>query len=233
MNPANLASTPILDHASPEVAGAAAGIAAAHPAPRDYLRAAHGYLTSRMRPVYSLEERFPVSRLLREARGSCSQRMACLEGLARAHGIPTRVRALFLKGTFWAPRLPLLRLGLPERTLMPWPQFFLDGDWTGFEEVFAPLSQLAAHARHRFTNRGISMFEAVEETPVDFFGGLRRSGDPRAADFDLTDQVAADEGAFDSRDQLFQRFDPDGSRLGRLLFDLVYGGRTIRRDPND
>lgn len=231
MNSANVAPTTILDHASPEVAQTAARLGESSPPPREFLRAAHRHLTSVMRPVYSLEERYPVSRLLREARGSCSQRMACLEGLARAHGIPTRVRALFLKGRFWAPRLPLLSRFLPERSLMPWPQFFLDGDWVGFEETFAPLPQLAAGASHRFTNRGVSMFEAVESTPVDFFGALRRTGNSRAADFDLTEFVAEDAGAFDSRDQLFERFNPDGSRLGRFMFDLVYGGRPIRREP--
>jgi hypothetical protein len=230
MNPENLASTAILDHANPEVAQTAARIGQASPSPRDFLRAAHRHVTASLRGVYSLEERFPVSRLLREGRGSCSQRMECVEGLARAHGIPTRVRALFLTGQFWAGRLPLLRRFLPERTLMPWPQFSIDGEWLGFEELFAPLPDLAATARHRFTNRGISMFEAVEATPVDFFGGLRKSGHPRAGDFDLTGFVAADEGPFDSRDQLFQRFNPDGSRLGRVMFDLIYGGRPIRRE---
>lgn len=230
MNPANLASTVILDHASPEVARTAAQIGHASSSPRDFLRAAHRHVTASLRGVYSLEERFPVSRLLREKRGSCSQRMECVEGLARAHGIPTRVRALFLTGQFWAGRLPLLRRFLPERTLMPWPQFFVDGEWVGFEELFAPLPELAATASHRFTNRGISMFEAVEATPVDFFGGLRKAGHPRAGDFDLTAFVAADEGPFDSRDQLFERFNPDGSRMGRLMFDLIYGGRPIRRE---
>jgi hypothetical protein len=232
MTDANLASTAILDHASPEVQQTAAGLGASRPSPREFLRAAHRHLTSVMRPVYSLEERYPVSRILREARGSCSQRMACLEGLSRAYGIPTRVRALFLKGVFWAPRLPLLSRFLPERSLMPWPQFFVDGEWVGFEETFAPLAQLAAGAPHRFTNRGVSMFDAVESTPVDFFGGLRRSGNARATDFDLTEFVAEDAGAFDSRDQLFERFDPDRSRLGRALFDLLYGGRPIRREPD-
>ena len=231
MNPANLASTKILDHASPEIAAAAARIGASAPSPRDFLRAAHRHITSSLRGVYSLEEKFPVSRILREACGSCSQRMALLEGLARAHGIPTRVRALFLKGHYWAPRLPLLRRFLPERTLMPWPEFFVDGDWVGFEEVFSPLPELAAGARGRFTNRGISMYEAVEKTPVDFFGKLRRAGHPRAAELELTEFVAAEEGVFDSRDLMFERFNPDPSRLGRAMFGAIYGGRPIRREP--
>lgn len=231
MNPANLEATKILDHASPAMAQRAARLAAEHPAPRDFLRAAHRYITSSLRGVYSLEERFPVSRILREACGSCSQRMALLEGLARAHAIPTRVRALFLKGSYWAPRLPLLRRFLPERTLMPWPELFLDGGWVGFEEIFAPLPALADGGGRRFTNRGISMYEAVEHTCVDFFGKLRQAGHPRAAELDLTEHVAGDEGVFDSRDQLFERFDPDPSRLGRTMFSLIYGGRPIRREP--
>lgn len=231
MNPENLASTRILDHATPAVADTAARLGAEHPAPRAYLRAAHRYITASLGAVYSLDERFPVSRILREARGSCSQRMALLEGLARARGIPTRERALFLKGDYWAPRLPLLSRFLPERTLMPWPEFFLDGEWVGFDEVFAPLPELAVKASHRFTNRGISMYEAVEQTPVDFFGKLRRAGHPRAAEFDLTEHVAAEEGVFDSRDRMFERFDPDPSRLGRTMFGLFYGGRPIRRQP--
>ncbi|HKV12489.1 MAG TPA: transglutaminase-like domain-containing protein [Thermoanaerobaculia bacterium] len=231
MEPATLSPTPILDHASPEVREVAARIGASHPSPRDYVRAAHHHLAETMRPVYSLEERFPVSRILREAKGSCSQRMACLEGLARAHGIATRVRALFLVGKFWAPRLPLLRRFLPERTLMPWPEFQMDGEWVGFDEIFAPLPELAAGASHRFTNRGVSMFEAVEKTPVDFFGKLRKAGSPRAADFDLTEFVAEDGGLFSSRDEMFAQHNPDPSRMGLLFFNLVYGGRTIRREP--
>lgn len=225
-------ATPLLDHRSPEVAALAVRLAAGHAERRDFLLAAHRHLVEVIHPVYSLDERRSASRLLREAKGSCSQRMACLEALARAHGIPTRVRALFLRGRFWAPRLPLLRPVLRRPSLIPWPEFDLGQGWVGFEEIFAPLAVLAGRAAHGFTNRGESMFEAVEHTAVDFFGKLRRAGHPRAAEFDLSPFVEEDAGVFASRDALLERFDPDPPAAGRLLFNLLYGGRTIRREPD-
>ena len=209
-----------------------ARLAAGRPPRRELLRAAHRHLVAVIHPVYSLAERHPASRILREAKGSCSQRMACLEALARAYAIPTRVRALFLEGRFWAPRLPLLAPFLRRRTLIPWPEFEFEEGWIGFEEIFDPLAVLADRARHGFTNRGESMFEAVEHTAVDFFGKLRQRGHPRGEEFDLSAFVDEDAGVFASRDELLVRFDPDPPAVGRLLFNLLYGGRTIRREPD-
>ncbi|MFG3658562.1 transglutaminase domain-containing protein, partial [Streptomyces sp. NPDC047706] len=60
------------------------------------LRRAHRAVTGAVRPVYSVQDERPVSEVLRRGRGSCSQRLAVLEAVARADGIPTRVRGLLV-----------------------------------------------------------------------------------------------------------------------------------------
>src|SRR5205085_8205437 len=119
---ANLSSTSILNHSHPEVLSVVSRLSEAQPGKRDFIKSAHGYISSTMRAVYSVDEARPASETLRLNEGSCGQRMACVEALARGHEIPTRVRALWLDKSFWYSRLPLLRFFLPKRTLMPWPQ---------------------------------------------------------------------------------------------------------------
>jgi hypothetical protein len=75
----------------------------------NFLRAAHSAVSEHVKPVYTIREFQPSSRTLALGRGSCSQRLACLEALARLRGIGTRVRALWLAGTFWNRRFPLTR----------------------------------------------------------------------------------------------------------------------------
>src|SRR5687767_4129832 len=61
---------------------------------RTMLQLAHGVIAARVRPVYAVNEAQPVSKTLALGRGSCSQRLAVLEAVARAAGIATRVRGL-------------------------------------------------------------------------------------------------------------------------------------------
>jgi hypothetical protein len=62
---------------------------------------AHQLVAMSVRPVYSVNDKQPISRTLRRGRGSCSQRLALLEGVARSQGIPRRVRGLVVDGRFW------------------------------------------------------------------------------------------------------------------------------------
>jgi hypothetical protein len=51
-----------------------------------------------------------------------------LEAVARAIGVPTRVRGLLVDGVFWYPRFPRSKPLVPERVLLAWPEFLLDGE---------------------------------------------------------------------------------------------------------
>lgn len=230
MGAVNIAPTPILDHDHPEVAHLADELGRGRLPVPEYLRAAHAYLVQHLKAVYDLEEHRPVSRILAQGTASCSQRIACFEALARAGGVGTRVRTRYLTGAYWAPRLPLLKLFLRKPSLIPWPQFELDGGWVDFEEVFGPLESLVAATKRRFTNRGESMFEAIGHSVVDFTGKLKKLGHPRGAELDLSEFVAEEREIFDSRDALLERYLAEPSAAGRALFNLVYGGRPIRRE---
>ena len=225
MTDANVRATPILNYQDPGVQSVIATLGASQPAPRRYAQAAHTHVADVMRPVYSIDERVPVPDLLRINRGSCSQRMACVEALARGYGIGTRVRALWLDRTFWYFRLPLLRPLLPKKLLMPWPQFWIDGHWVDFDEIYGSTADLAAKSTHAFTNHGESLFDAVQHTPVDFLGKSLSAGCPG---FSLAKFVVEDGGFFDTRDELLEKLDHTGW-IGRLIFNVTYGNRPVRR----
>src|SRR5208282_576913 len=120
---ANLKATAILDVNCDEVRNLAESLIQSERTDRTLLQRAHQRLSQIVRPVYTVDEWQPVSKTLQKKRGSCSQRMACLEAVARAAGIPTRVRALHVKGSFWYPRFRFTRMFIPKRILLVWPQF--------------------------------------------------------------------------------------------------------------
>ncbi|WP_327395798.1 transglutaminase domain-containing protein [Streptomyces phaeochromogenes] len=161
------------------------------------LRVAHGIIAREIRPVYSVEDRRRVSTTLRLGRGSCSQRMAVLEAVARAVGIRTRVRGLLVDGVFWYPRFPRLKPLVPKQVLLAWPEFRLEGAWVPIGELFGKAGGDGA-----FTNRGgETLFDAVARTTVDW-GGATACG-ATGGGCDLSAQVRTDLGHFDSRDALF------------------------------
>lgn len=223
------AATRILDHRHPAVQALADKVLRPEATPRANVQAAHRWLMTGMRAVYSIDDSRPVSETVRRNGGSCAQRMACVEALARVGGVATRVRALWLDRSFWFYRLPLLKRVLPERTLMPWPQFHLEGSWVDFDELYGSIEEMArgSAADHAFTNHGQSLYDAVSNTAVDFFGKLRGTD---YAVFDLSRFVVGDGGVFDTRDELMERLEPKRSFAGRLIFQLLYGGRPIRRE---
>jgi Transglutaminase-like superfamily len=222
--PANLVATPVLDFHDAEMQRLASESAQVAPSDSLRLRHAHRHLTQLLHPVYSVDESRPASITLRERKGSCSQRIACLEAIARALSIPTRVRALHVSGTFWNPRFPLWRAFIPSRILLLWPQFFLEGAWTDFEEIHGSMERLASASASGFKNTGESLFEAVEHSPIDFFGktcGLACA----SPSCDLSRFVLSDEGFFDTRDEVIVRFGNLYGTLRGRAFEALFGGR--------
>ena len=219
MPDATLQATPILDYGSPVVQQLLSRLNEGQSSPRAFVQRAHLHLSDVMRPIYSVAEKQAVSETMRLNGGSCSQRMACLEALARAYGIRTRVQALWLKKDFWKERLPLLMTILP-KTLMPWPQFWLEGRWVDFDEIFDTIADLGAHVTHPFSNAGASLFDAVRNQPVDLLG--------KSSQYSLQQFVAGNGGFFDTRDELLDKLD-DRTRIGTLILNTVYGGKPVRR----
>jgi hypothetical protein len=227
-NESNLVSTPILDFQNENVESLKNDLYGPDMSDRDFLKAAHGRFRDDTMPgVYSVDEDQPVSKTLSLGKGSCAQRMACVEALARAAGIPTRVRVLWLDRGFWNSRLPLLRLVLPKRTLMPWPQFFLDAEWVDFEEIYGPVIDVAARStdNHPFTNSGESVYSSISHIPVDLLGKLKGTD---YAFYDISHFVVGDDGFMDTRDDLLKKYD-ESTWLGKFIFNLLYGGQPIRR----
>lgn len=220
----NLKATAILDIDREEVQKLAEPLARQGLPDRASLQKAHLLLVSILRPVYSVDEWQPASKTLLKRRGSCSHRTACLESVARAVGIPTRVRALYIKGSFWYPRFQFSHWFIPKRILLVWPQFFLEGMWVDFDELHAPMTEFVTKATHGFANNSESLFEAVQNTPVDFLG--KTCGMTCAKpEHDLSRFVLHDQGFFDTRDEAFDRFGSFQQTLRGRLFELIFGDR--------
>src|SRR5262245_11148312 len=171
------------------------------------LRRAHRWIAQAVQPVYSVQDERPVSEVLRRGRGSCSQRLAVLEAVARASGVATRVRGLLVDGTFWYPRFPRLRRIVPDQVLLAWPEFRLEepsqavhpaAPWLAVSELFGSLDELSAGPGGGFTNAGAeTLFEALSRTAIDWDGVTLCPADGAACD--LSAHVLADLGHFDSR----------------------------------
>jgi transglutaminase-like putative cysteine protease len=187
---------------------------------RAVLRVAHGIIARDVRPVYSVEDRYPVSRTVRLGRGSCSQRMAVLEAVARAVGVRTRVRGLLVDGVFWYPRFPRLKPLVPEQVLLAWPEFLIDREWVPVGELFDGVAGGGA----AFDNRGgETLFDAVARVGVDWSGSVSCGAQGGGTACDLSAQVLVDLGYFDSRDELFARHGQTLCRTARILLEPVLG----------
>ncbi|MEU9105282.1 transglutaminase domain-containing protein [Streptomyces xanthophaeus] len=223
--------------------GPARGAEAADPARQiEALRRAHRWISSAVRPVYSVQDERPVSEILRLGRGSCSQRLAVLESVARASGVATRVRGLLVDGTFWDPRFPHLRRIVPDQVLLAWPEFRLGdpaapggpaGSWLPVSELFGGLHPLDAGPGDGFTNAGAeTLFEALSRTAIDWDAApaCPASGADAGAGAgpacDLSAYVLTDLGHHDSRDELFARHGQTLCPMARLLAEPVLGRRA-------
>lgn len=197
----------------------------------ELLRRAHRRISATVRPVYSVQDERPVSEVLRRGRGSCSQRLAVLEAVARANGIATRVRGLVVDGALWYPRFPRLRRLVPDHVVLAWPEFRLPesaGGWVSVSELFGGLDELSAHPGGGFTNAGPeTLFEALSRTAVDWDGAVTACP-ADAAGCDLSGHVVADLGRFDSRDELFARHGQTLCATARLAAEPVLGRRSAK-----
>ena len=186
------------------------------------LRAAHQRISSQIRPVYSVNDARPVSRVLARGRGSCSQRLALLEAVARSTGISTRVRGLVVDGSFWYPRFPRLRALVPDSVLLAWPQFRSGGSWVDSSELFGTLAERADGDSPGFTNTGgETLFEALPRTALDWEGRTSELG--TCPGCDLSARVLCDLGFYGSRDLLFREQGQTLSLVARTLVEPVLG----------
>ncbi|GHI02020.1 hypothetical protein AQI88_17745 [Streptomyces cellostaticus] len=198
------------------------------------LRQAHRYISAAVQPVYSVQDERPVSEVLRRGRGSCSQRLAVLESVARASGVATRVRGLLVDGAFWYPRFPRLRRIVPHQVVLAWPEFRLEGlsrtdhptaPWLTVSELFGDLDELSEGHGGGFTNAGTeTLFEALSRTAIDWDGVTVCPA--TGAGCDLSAHVLADLGHFDSRDELFAQHGQTLCWTARLLAEPVLGRRS-------
>jgi hypothetical protein len=199
------------------------------------LRQAHRWIAAVVRPVYSVQDERPVSEVLRRRRGSCSQRLAVLEAVARASGVATRVRGLLVDGRFWYPRFPRFHRIVPHQVVLAWPEFRLDGlspnehltaPWLTVSELFGGLDELSEGRGGGFTNAGAeTLFEALSRTAIDWDGATACPATTGAA-CDLSGYVLADLGHFDSRDELFARHGQTLCRMARLLTEPILSRRS-------
>jgi hypothetical protein len=171
--------------------------------PRGRLQQAHSLIAARVRPVYALDDQQPVSVTLTRGRGSCSQRLAALEAVARASGVATRSRGLLVDGRFWYPRFPRIRFIVPDVVLLAWPEFNLGEQWVSATELFGPVEQLSASGGGFTNDDGETLFDALARTAVDWDGATSTPGTCSVCDLSAT--VVADLGRFNSRDELFAR----------------------------
>lgn len=215
-----LSPTPILDFEEPVIQRFLQELGS-EGSDEEFLRRAHQQMCAHTKAVYSVRETQPASRTLEQKKGSCSQRLALFEALARAHRIATRVRALFVSGRFWYPRFPFAKPFSPARILLLWPQFLLRGEWRDFEEIYQPIA--AYDLSRRFTNTGESLFEAITETPIDFFGkGCQGDCQSNA---DLRGFLLEEKGPFATRDEALRVLGNFEVTLRGRCFELFFGGR--------
>lgn len=229
--PGSTSATAVLDHAARPLHALADEAGSGHTDSLGMLRTAHHLISSRVRPVYSLAELRPASRTLTLGRGSCSQRMAVLEAVARGQGIPTRVRGLLVDGSFWAERFRGVERALPKAILLAWPQFRLpehstemqDGDgWLDLSDLFTGTVPAPDEA---FTNAGQeTLFDAVARGAADW----RRTADLRPTPScscvcasGLAQHLRQDLGLFTSRDELFATYGQNLRMPVRLLVGPV------------
>lgn len=147
--------------------------------------------------------------------------MACLEAAARSVGISTRVRALRVSGHFWSNRFPLMRVFLPRRVLLAWPQCNVEDRWLGVEDIFGAVHERASHAT-AFANDGDTLFEPVQSTVIDFDGRTREC----STGCDLSRFITEDSGVFDTRDDLFARIGSFEHTFRGRAREWLYGGSS-------
>lgn len=192
----------------------------------EFLRKAHELIILKISPVYTLKDLQPVSVTLQKQSGSCSQRMALLEALARKKGIPTSVKGIFLKGDFWFPRFKQTKIFIPEKILVAWSRFYLNDEWIEFDELYKTTEDFAEESNPKFTNDAETMFEAIKEKFVDLQGKTKKCGVTCAGENpDLSEYFISETEVFNSRDELFEKYGTLQNTFIGKVFEMIYGGR--------
>ena len=189
----NLEETPTLDYGNLSLVGLPDDISRRGVDSRRRARMIHEYVARTTTPLYSLTETRPASVTERKGAGSCSQRFALVEAIARRVGIPTRVEGLAIRGTFWAPRFPELRCLLPRGVIIAWPEFLTTDGWLPIDELSAE------RGPEEFTNckGGVTLFEATRSVEVRHQDGSRPS---------FSGAAVRTLGYYDRRDDLFREY---------------------------
>ncbi|MET4614436.1 hypothetical protein ABIC28_005457 [Rhodococcus sp. PvR044] len=220
----SVTATPILDWSARDVERLYDRVLPAPEAPAtptSFLRTAHTCVRREVRGVYALDDQQPMSTTIRRGRGSCSQRLAVVEGLARRHSIRTRVRGLVLHGEFWYPRFRYLHGLVPDRVLLAWPEFLVEGRWLDASEIFDG-GDCTIDAEP-FANSGEeTLFDALARAPINWGGQSSRSC------LDLSGFVAANLGTFDSRDELFGTYGQTIARPIRAIIEPFFSRWNAR-----
>jgi len=101
---------------------------------------------------------------------------------------------------------------LPDRILLAWPEFDIDG-WRPASELFGPIG---CRGGGSFTNLGSeTLFEAAGRCAVDW------DGHTDGGEFDLSRFVLADYGYFANRDTAFHELGQTLCAPSRLVADPV------------
>jgi hypothetical protein len=205
--------TAILDHASAPVRGLVDQLdRLALQSETHFVRLAHTAINEAVRPVYAMNDLQPASETVRRGRGSCSQRLGLLEAVARGAGISTRVRGFVVDGRFWNPRFPRLRGITPDRVLLAWPEFLLDGHWVSATDLF----EQQQPDTEPFTNEGSeTLFGAISRMRIEWD---RCTG---GSVCDLSGWVLKDLGRFDSRDAFFEAHGQTLCLVARVAADPI------------
>ncbi len=215
--------TPILDGGDPALLEIGARLLKGTVSDLEFLREAHRWIQCRVRPVYSLDETQPASATLAKGRGSCSQRIALLEALARGAGIATRSEALLIHGSFWHPRFRFLRRAVPRRILIAWPEFRLDSGWLNLSDLFEADAKNPAQA---FANQGAeTLFDAIATGSAHWVASGCAEGSCVPADLAQVDRSL---GRFADRDEVFARYGQNLPGILRVLLEPVFGRWAAR-----
>jgi hypothetical protein len=189
----------------------------------ELIRRAHRAVADVIRPVYALDDIQPVSRTIRRGRGSCSQRLAVLEAIARRNGIATRVRGIAVDGTFWYPRFPRLHWLVPDRVVLAWPEFHLEKTWVPVSSLFGSLGEMATGATGYKNSDGETLFDAISRTAVDWDGACGTSS------CDLSANVVEELGYYNDRGDLFRERGQTLCWLARKAADPLMSWRRSGR----
>jgi hypothetical protein len=209
----SIETTRIIDFDAPNVQALIARAREGLEDPLEVLERAHGIIRDEVHPVYALNEQQPISRTLARGVGSCSQRLALLEGVARQLRIRTRVRALLVDRSFWYPRFPAIGGMLPDQMRLAWPEFRVDNMWRGASELFG---SIGCQTGGGFKNHGSeTLFEAVGRCAVDWDGKAKDD------EYDLSAFIREDLGYFDSRDALFAELGETLNPMAKLVLGPV------------